>query len=76
MLKQAIGRNPHLPAAYLALAVTYSELGREEEARGAATELLKINPTFSLELWIERVHFKDPLVTERYLAALRKAGLK
>ena len=35
--------------AYLNLAATYSLLGRDEEARAEAEEVLRINPRFSLE---------------------------
>jgi adenylate cyclase len=74
--KKALGRNSNLPAAYLGLAATYSELGQEEEAQATAAELLRINPNFSLELWVQRVPFKDQAVSEHYVSALRKAGLK
>ncbi len=75
--KKALGRNPNLPAAYPGLAATYSELGQEEEeARATAAELLRINPNFSLESWVQRVPFKDQAVSERYVDALRKSGLK
>jgi tetratricopeptide (TPR) repeat protein len=74
--KKALGRNSNLPAAYAGLVATYSELGREEEAQATAAELLRINPNFSLELWVQRILFKDQAVSERYLNDLRKAGLK
>jgi hypothetical protein len=45
------------------------------EARATVAELLRINPNFSLELWVQRVHFKDQTKSERYVNALRKAGL-
>jgi len=62
--------------AHLVLASCYAELGREEEARAAAAEVLRINPNFSLEVWRQMIPFKDPAELERYLAGLRKAGLK
>jgi hypothetical protein len=39
-------------------------------------EALRINPKFSPEVDKERAPTKDPAVLERYIAALRKAGLK
>jgi adenylate cyclase len=54
----------------------YSELGKEMEARAEAAEVLRINPKFSLEVHKQRVPIKDPVVLERHIAALRKAGLK
>jgi hypothetical protein len=66
----------HLLYAYLTLAAVYSELGREAEARAEAAEILRLTPNFSLEVHKERVPIKDPAMLERYLAALRKVGLK
>jgi hypothetical protein len=63
-------------AAYLFLAVVYSESSREEEAWAAAAEILRISPNFSLEGYQQRLHYKDPTVMERFVPALRKAGLK
>ncbi len=76
MLKQVLTYNPNLWFAYWGLAVSYSELGREEEARAAGAEMLRIMPHFSVEKWKRMVPQKDPAVIERWAAALRKAGLK
>ena len=75
-LQRAISRNPDFLAPHLHLAVIYSELGREEEARAEAAEILRISPNFSLEGMRQRLAFKDPAEGERYLTALRKAELK
>jgi adenylate cyclase len=69
-------RNPDLLLAHLGLVEVYSRVGREEEARAAAAEVLRISPAFSLEVWKQRAAQKDPDILERQLAALRKAGLK
>jgi adenylate cyclase len=74
--RDALIRNPNLLLAHLGLAGIYSELGREEEARAAAAEVLRISPKFSLEMWKQRSPQKDPIILERQIAALRKAGLK
>ena len=63
-------------SSHLGLAASYSELGREEEARAEIAEVLKINPQFSLEGMRQRWPYKDPADLERVLAALRKAGLE
>jgi hypothetical protein len=47
-----------------------------EEARAAATEMLRLNPTFTLAGFERFWPMKDPAIMERTLAALRKAGLK
>src|SRR5262249_23524152 len=73
---KALSRAPDLLPAHLNLAVVYSELGREEEARAEAAEVLRINPQWSLEIWKQRQPYKDPAMLERVFSALRKAGLK
>ena len=75
-LKKALGRTPNFLPIHANLAVVYSELGREEEAHAEVAEILRIGLNFSLEHVRQGAPFKDPAVTERYLAALRKAGLK
>jgi TolB-like protein/class 3 adenylate cyclase/Flp pilus assembly protein TadD len=75
-LKQYLARYPNILGAHLTLAAVYSELGKEEEARAEAMEVLRLNPKFSLEVHKERTPIKDPALLERHIAALRKAGLK
>jgi tetratricopeptide (TPR) repeat protein len=75
-LKQFIARYPNILPGHLMLAAVYSELGKEAEAHAEATEVLRLNPNFSLEVHKERMPIKDPAVLERHLAALRKAGLR
>ncbi|MFC1580205.1 tetratricopeptide repeat protein, partial [Thermodesulfobacteriota bacterium] len=58
------------------LAASYSEIGKEKEARATAQRLLKINPKFTLKSWRYARVYKNPEDTERLLNALHKAGLK
>jgi hypothetical protein len=51
-------------------------MGREKEARAAASEVLKINPKFSVDSFAKTLPYKDQSVTDRVVVALRKAGLK
>lgn len=76
VFKQVLLRTPGLLFAHTGLAATYSQLGRHEEARAAVAEILRLSPNFSLEIWKQRAPYKDPAALERYLAALRQAGLK
>jgi tetratricopeptide (TPR) repeat protein len=75
-LKQAIGYAPQHPGFRALLAVSYSEVGREEEARAEAAALLRLNPHYSVEVDRQRRPYKDPAVLDRHLTALRKAGLQ
>jgi adenylate cyclase len=61
---------------HLQLAAIYSELGRELEAQAEVAEVVRTNPQMSLEILRRMSVQKDPAVLERFLAALRKAGLK
>ena len=75
-LQQFLSRYPNILGAHLALATIYSELGKEAEAQTEATEVLRLNPNFSLEVMRQRSVFKDPARVERPIVALRQAGLK
>ena len=72
-LKRSDQNNPWV---HVNLVYAYSELGREQDARAEAAEVLRISPGFSLEK-VERMpaNWQGPL-GQRYLSDLRKAGLK
>jgi adenylate cyclase len=76
VLKEVLPRNPDFLPAHEYLAAIYSELDREAEARAEMAEVLRLSPHLSLEVLKQRLPYKDPAVLERYIAALRKAGLK
>ena len=71
--KKAIQRAPDNIMAHIGLVVTYSLMGREKDARTAAAEVLRINPKFSAEYFVNNAVPKDQDIV---LNALRKAGLK
>jgi len=57
--------------------VTYSICGREEEARAAAAGVLRMNPNFSCDYYTKiSLPYKNQADIDRYIVALRKAGLK
>jgi adenylate cyclase len=74
--KKAIHLQPNNLMAYLVVAATYSLLGREDEARAAAAEILRISPKYSLDYLAKTRPHIDPANTDRLIDALRKAGLK
>jgi adenylate cyclase len=74
--KKAIQIESDNLVAHLHLAATYSLMGREREARFEAVEVLRINPKFSLEEIVKRYIFRDQSSRDRFVSALRKAGLK
>jgi len=75
-LKQSLSRNPNIINAHFNLAVIYSESNREEEAEAEVAEALRLSPQWSLERWRRNVPFQNPAEIERFVVALRKAGLK
>jgi adenylate cyclase len=60
----------------LRLAATYILIGREEEARTEASEVVRIDPKFSIEPFAETVPYKKQADLELLVSSLRKAGLK
>jgi tetratricopeptide (TPR) repeat protein len=73
--KKAIERAPNDFWFHANLAVTYIMMGRDEEARASAAEVLRINPKFSVEFYAKRSLVKDRSVIDKAIDALRKAGL-
>jgi adenylate cyclase len=73
--KKAANLRPNYLNAHTFLAACYSSLNRQAEAAAAAKEVLRINPKFSLESYVKRLPYKNKADIERYVAALRKAGL-
>jgi hypothetical protein len=47
-----------------------------EEAQAAATKVMEVAPTFSLEHWNKYVPYKNQEDVDRLISALRKTGLK
>jgi adenylate cyclase len=68
-------RLPNLQAPHLFLAAAYARLGRLEEAKAEAAQVLRINPGFTIErhkcVWLH----KDPKDLQHRLDGVRKAGL-
>jgi adenylate cyclase len=59
----------------IGLAANSIILGREDEARTYAGEILEANPDFSIE-WFQKLNlFRDPSYLKPFLEALHKAGL-
>ena len=74
--KKSLQRAPDNFFAHLGLTGTYSMMGREKEARAEAAEVLRINPKFSVESFAKRLTYKNQSVADKFIDALRKAGLK
>jgi tetratricopeptide (TPR) repeat protein len=74
--KRVLNRNPTFWISRAYLAVSYIELGREQDARAELAEVLRTNPMLSLEILRHREPYKDQAVLERIFDTLRKVELK
>jgi adenylate cyclase len=75
ILQKVIKRSPDAWLSHFELAACYGLLGREEEARAAAAEVLRIRPDFYISMLHDHA-YGDKANKERTIAVLRKAGLK
>ena len=75
--KRAVHGRPNDLLAHIGLTVAYGMCGREVEARAAAAAVIRIDPKFSVEPFAKRtLKYKNQADKERFVGALRKAGLK
>ncbi len=73
--EKALSGDPNRLAPYFTLAASYSSLNRTEEAHKAVEEILRIDPNFSLEYYGKMQPHKNQKTTDKFVEALRKAGL-
>jgi adenylate cyclase len=76
ILKLYLAHYPNNFAARANLIIDYTELGREQEARTEAAELVRTSPNFSIEGLARRSVQADQVYQNRLYADLRKAGVK
>lgn len=74
--KKAIHQNPDHFLAWIYLTATYGQMGREEEARVAATKVLRFSQKFLVERYAKRLPYKNQDDIKCLIDALHKAGLK
>ena len=74
--KKALHANPNYLPAHAFIAACYSSSNRQAEAESAVKEVLRINPKFTIESYAKTLPYRNKADIERYVAALRKAGLK
>jgi adenylate cyclase len=70
-----IHMNPNSLPPYINLASCHSLLNQLDKARQAVTDILRIDPQYSIGQFALTMPFKDKEELELYLEALRKAGL-
>jgi adenylate cyclase len=74
-LLDRIVRNPDTDASRMLLAASYGHLDRLDEARATWADLLKVNPSFSLEQRARVLPYKEPRDFQRIVDGLAKAEL-
>jgi tetratricopeptide (TPR) repeat protein len=74
--KRAIQANPHYLQSQVSLACTYSLMGRGNDAEAAASEVLRIDPDFSVQDYAKALPYKEKNDLNCVIEALRKVGLK
>jgi len=73
--QKATEQEPNDLISWITLVSSLSLEGREEDARTAAKEILRIKPNFSVGSYEKRAPQKDRATVKRYCDALRAAGL-
>jgi adenylate cyclase len=73
--EKAVQLNPKDLIGHVLLCASYSCAGRMDDAHREASEVLKINPKYSVSQAEKTSPLKNQAVKKRYYDALRKAGL-
>jgi adenylate cyclase len=73
--KKALQRAPNAAHNHIALAVSYSLAGREDEARASAAKALELNPKLSVNFASKMLNYKNEAYKKLILDAMRKAGI-
>ena len=72
--EKALQLAPNAFHIHLGLAITYTLIGREKEARASAAKTLELNPNFTVTAASKTSKYKNQAYTQLILDAMRKAG--
>jgi len=76
LLRECVSRAPNLRGGHVWLAASYAQLGNIEDARAEASEVLRIEPKWTIKGTQARLSiFKRAEDAEHFFDGLRKAGL-
>jgi len=73
--KKALHLTPDNIRVFEGLSICYGLLGREEESRAAAADILKLNPNYSIKSRMKINPYANQKLVERWDNILRKAGI-
>ncbi len=74
ILEQGVAQKPDFVGHHIGLAAAYAQSGRSDEAKQAATTVLRLSPFFETESY--GTAFRNPADRLALVEGLRKAGLK
>ena len=74
--KKAIAIGPNDIFAHIGLMAVYATLGNKTEAKTARLELLKLDPTFTMENFLKNIPIKNSSTLRHLLEKYRIAGLE
>jgi adenylate cyclase len=75
-LRECAARMSIFRIGHLWLAAAYAQSGEIANAKAAATEVLRIEPGFTIDRWKCTAAYRDPADAEHLFDGLRKAGLR
>ncbi len=75
LYQKAIKQTPDYISPHIGLTASYAEMGRLDDARTQAAEVLRIDPRYSIGRYATALTYKQPEHVQRNLEALRAAGL-
>ena len=74
--KKALHLTPQNANVFSGLSICYGLLGRGQESRAAAAELIKLNPNYTIKFYMKLMSvYKNQELVKRGADALRKAGI-
>ena len=74
-LEDTVNRSPKFLPGRVALASCYALLGREEEAKQEACEILQIDPSYTIARYTTPNLYRNKETMDKWAEALRKAGI-
>ncbi len=75
-LKKLVEQNANFLPAHAFLSILYSEQGRDQDARAEAMAATMLSPQTSLESLRQLVPYRNEKDLERFLAGMRKTGMR
>ena len=76
IFEETFATRPNQPAGHMLKAIADVELGRNDDARTEAAEVLRLSPHYSLATWQQAYPLKDAALQQRWRTDLQKAGLQ